>query len=82
MVKLLFSKKRGAGIKDEFEHMIWGNLEIGFRDIYKEKKDIMPFLFQFGAFKFPYGVNKTDTLYFQPIASVQNDLKLSRIVRS
>lgn len=42
----------------------------------------MPFLFQFGAFKFPYGVNKTDTLYFQPIATVQNDLKLSRIVRS
>lgn len=82
LFKLLFSKKRGAGIKDDFVHMICGNLEIGFRDIYKEKKDIMPFLFQFGAFKFPYGVNKTDTLYFQPIATVQNDLKLSRIVRS
>lgn len=34
------------------------------------------FLFQFGVFKFPYGVNNTDILYFQPMATKENDLRL------
>ena len=54
----------------------WNNLQEGFTEIYKEKKDCMPYYtFQFGVFKFPYGGNNTDTLYFQPVAT-RNDLKL------
>jgi len=73
----LFGRKRGAGIKDEYVHMYCGNVKNGFREIYKEKKDRLPYAsFQFGVFKFPYGVNNTGSLYFQPIATQKNDLKL------
>ena len=73
----LFARKRGAGIKDDYVHMYMGNLKEGFKEIYKEKKDCMPFYtFQFGVFKFPAGVNNTDTLYFQPVATKRNDLRL------
>lgn len=72
-----FGRKRGAGIKDDYVHMYMGNLKDGFHEIYKEKKDCMPYYtFQFGVFKFPYGVNNTDTLYFQPVATKKNDLRL------
>lgn len=75
-----FGRKRGAGIKDEYVHMYMGNLHEGFKEIYKEKKDCMPFYtFQFGVFKFPYGVNNSDTLYFQPVATKKNDLTLMSI---
>ena len=75
-MEFYFGRKRGAGIKDDFVHMYCGNLKEGFKEIYKEKKDCMPYYtFQFGVFKFPYGVNNTDTLYFQPVAT-RNDLKL------
>lgn len=73
-----FGRKRGAGIKDDYVHMYLGNIKDGFREIYKEKKDCMPYYtFQFGVFKFPYGVNNTDTLYFQPVATKKNDLRLT-----
>ncbi len=76
----LFTRKRGAGIKDNYVHMYMGNLKEGFKEIYKEKKDSMPYYtFQFGAFKFPAGVNNTDTLYFQPVATRKNDLDLMSI---
>ena len=79
----LFSSKRGAGIKDEYVHMYCGNLGEGFREIFKEKKDIMPYYtFQFGVFKFPYGENDSDTLYFQPVATKKNDLSLLAINNS
>ena len=70
-------RKRRAGTKDDYVHMYMGNLQEGFKEIYKEKKDCMPYYtFQFGVFKFPYGVNSTDTLYFQPVATKKNDLHL------
>ena len=73
----LFTRKRGAGIKDNYVHMYVGNLQEGFKEIYKEKKDGMPFYtFQFGVFKFPNGKNDTDTLYFYPVATKKNDLNL------
>jgi len=76
----LFTRKRGAGIKDNYVHMYMGNLKEGFREIYKEKKDCMPFYtFQFGVFKFPAGVNNTVTLYFQPVATKKNDLRMMSI---
>ena len=82
-LEFLFSSKRGAGIKDEYVHMYCGNLGEGFREIFKEKKDIMPYYtFQFGVFKFPYGENDSDTLYFQPVATKKNDLSLLAINNS
>lgn len=75
-MEFFFGRKRGAGIKDNYIHMYCGNLEEGFNEIYKEKKDCMPYYtFQFGVFKFPYGINSGDTLYFQPIATTKNDLE-------
>lgn len=70
-------RKRGAGIKDDYVHMYMGNLEEGFKEIYKEKKDGMPlYTFQFGVFKFPAAVNNGDNLYFQPVATKKNDLRM------
>lgn len=72
-----FGRKKGTGIKNDFIHLYIGNPLIGFRETYKLKKDRMPFYtFQFGVFKFPYGVNRGEPLYLQPIATSKNDLKL------
>ena len=72
-----FGKKRGTGIKDEYVHMYMGNLKKGFWEIYKENKDYLPYnLFQFGAFRFPSGVNNTNQLFFMPIATFNHDLDL------
>lgn len=67
---------RGAGIKDDNTHLYCGNLEHGFHEIYCEKKDGFSFLFQFAVLMFPSGHNPTETLYFQPMATVKNDLRL------
>lgn len=76
-MEFLFGRKRGAGIKDEYVHMYIGDLKDGFREIYKEKKDSMPYYtFQFGVFKFPYGISNCSVLYFQPIATKKNDQNL------
>lgn len=74
--KLLTSRKRGAGITDMYVHLYCGNLEEGFKEIYKEKKDLWPYLFQFGVFRFPYGKNESNKLYFQPVATNKNDMNL------
>lgn len=76
---LLTNRQRGFGIKDMYVHMYAGNREEGFKEIYKEKKDLWPYLFQFGAIKFPYGENHSNKLYFQPIATKRNDMKLLSI---
>lgn len=81
LLKLLLNKKRGAGIEDDYVRMYLGNLESGFEEIYEEKKDWLPFIFQFGVFKFPAGVNNTDALYFQPVATRENDLGLLRMTK-
>jgi len=74
-----FGRKRGAGIKDDYVHLYYGNLKEGFKEVYKERKDCMPYYtFQFGVFKFPYGVNDSDILYFQPVATRMNDLCLMK----
>lgn len=76
-LRWMVTRKRGGGIKDNFLHIYIGNLKDGFKEIYKEEKDIMPFYtFHFGVFKFPYGVNNTNTLYFQPVATKKHDLDL------
>ena len=76
-IEWLFTRKRGAGIKDDYVHMYIGNMNEGFKEIYKEIKDFLPYYtLQFGAFKFPSGINNSDYLYFQPIATKKNDLCL------
>ena len=67
---------RGSGIKDDYAHLYVGKLEEGFKDVYKAKKDIWSFLFQFGVFKFPIGENNSDTLWFLPVAVKRENLKL------
>lgn len=76
MMSLMLNKKRGIGIKDSYVHLYSGNLTEGFKVIYKEKKDWLPFIFQFAVFRFPCGENKTNKLYFQSIATRENDLSL------
>ena len=73
-LEICFGRKRGAGIKDNYVHMYMGNIQEGFQEVYKEIKDALPFYpFQFGVFKFPTGINHTDTLYFQPVATKEHD---------
>lgn len=75
-----FGRKRGAGIVDDYVHMYCGNINEGFTEIYKEKKDYMPYYtFQFGVFRFPYGINNSKNLLFQPVATTKNDLCLCAI---
>ena len=76
LIKLAFSRKRGSGIKDDAVHLYMGNYTNGFEEVYKEEKDWLPFLFQFGVFKFPAGINNSDTLFFQPVATNVNDMCL------
>lgn len=40
-MEFCFGRKRGAGIKDEYVHMYCVNIKEGFKEIYKEKKDIL-----------------------------------------
>lgn len=79
-LEFFLGRKKGAGIKDDYVHLYSGNHTEGFEEIYKEKKDYMPYYtFQFGVFKFPYGINNSDALYFQPIATKHNDFDLLAI---
>lgn len=80
VLEFLFGRKRGAGIKDEYAHLYIGNITEGFREIYKEKKDCMPFSFQFGVFRLPNGINDNDSLIIQPVATNKNDLKLIELL--
>lgn len=76
----LFSMSIGPGINDRFVRIYCGNLQTGFHEIYKEKKDYLPFVsFQFGAVRFPNGINESERLWFQPVSTVRNDLRLMYI---
>lgn len=74
-----FDRRLGSGIVDDYAHLVIGNLKSGFRELYKEKKDWLSYLFQFGVFKFPAGENNCETLYFQPMATLKNDLSMMSI---
>lgn len=76
LLRLFTYMKRGAGIKDMYVHMYAGNMEDGFKEINKEKKDWLPYALQFGTFRFPSGENKSSKLYFQPVATCKHDLDL------
>ena len=66
----LFGRRSGIGIKNEFSYIYKGNLENGFKVIYKVKKDVLPFyLFQFGVLVFPSGMNNSKFLPVYHIAT-------------
>lgn len=76
----LLSREIGPGIQDRYVRIYCGNLQNGFREIYKEKKDCLPYAtFQFGAVKFPSGENNGDMLWFQPVAVRRGDLRMQSI---
>lgn len=80
LFKILFNKKRGKGIIDDYSHLYIGNLDIGFQDIYKVKRDFLPFvLFQFTSLRFPSGNNISNNLYVYHIATICNDMKTKLI---
>lgn len=75
----LFHWKIGPGIKDKYTKMYYGTPEKGFEVIHKEKKDCLPFIFQFGSIKFPAGRNNGSELYFMPVATKKHDLDLMKL---
>lgn len=79
-MEFYFGRKNGVGIKNNRIHLYIGNTNIGFEEVFQLKKDLFPYYtFQFGVFKFPYGYNSTDTLYFQPISTKKYDLCLMEL---
>lgn len=79
MLDVAFHWKKGSGIKNRYTHLYVGNLENGFKEVYKLKKDWWPFIFRFAAFIFPSGDTKGSAQYFQPIATSRNDLSLMKL---
>lgn len=83
LFEFCFGRKRGPGIIDENVHLYSGNLTSGFKEIYFDKKDWFPFIFQFGVFRLPCGDIQSEHIYCQPIGTVHDDLcliELSNIV--
>ena len=77
---MYFCRKIGPGIQDRYVRIYCGNVLDGFKEVYKEKKDCLPFAsFQFGAVRFPVGGSDGDSLYYQPVAVVHNDLRLKEL---
>ena len=65
-IKYYLTNKRGKGVKSNYCTLIIGNLEDGFKEITRIKKDILPTaLFQFGNICFPASVG-TDQLIIYP----------------
>lgn len=66
--KYMFTRKPSKFIQDNSSHIIMGNLEDGFIDLFSVEKDILPMgLFQFGNFQFVESENQ-DVLVLNPVA--------------
>lgn len=74
LIHFLFSQKTGPGIKSRKVCLYVGNLDAGFKEIYSQEKDCLPFSFQFGTFQFPSGDNITNYIVFRQVAVKKNDL--------
>lgn len=71
------NNKPGDGIIENYSHIITGNIENGFKTIYKIPKDSFPFIpFQFGVFTFPSGDNVSEYLYVNTIALKNNKFNI------
>ena len=63
MFRYRITNKLGPGVKDQYSHIFIGSPLIGFKEIFKGKKDVFPMnLFQFGNYQFPY-INDSEYLY-------------------
>lgn len=52
-IRYLFTNVLGKGVKDHYSYIYSGNINDGFFEIYKGKKDVFPMaLFEFGNFQF------------------------------
>ena len=68
-------KEIGKGVKEDYAHIVIGNIKSGFNTIYKNQKDFLPFiLFQFGVIGFPSGFNNSNFLIFHNTALENYDL--------
>ena len=68
-------RQLGPGIKENYSHIVSGNLKEGFEVVNRNQKDIYPFLlFQFGVLTFPMGENLSNQLYAYNVSLVNNDL--------
>ncbi len=75
LFSLYLGRKRGSGIKDNFSYVYYGNMDDGFSQVYKAKKDCLPFvLFQFGVLSFPDGISSGNLLPIYNIATSRHDL--------
>jgi hypothetical protein len=64
-MKYWFTYNLGQGVRDRYSHVIMGNLEQGFKEIFKFKKDSLPMLlFQFGNIQFPGGMIKKNVIMY------------------
>ncbi len=73
-LRYLFARKPGPGVSDRYTHLICGNIENGFKETARYKKDIWPMaLFQFGNMQFPAGSMKN--ILLTPQSTVKYDGK-------
>ena len=78
LIYKLFGSKRGKGIKENYCIIYKGNIERGFKEIYRVKKDSLPFyLFQFGVLIFPSGINNS---FFLPIYHIATKSSLNMLI--
>lgn len=55
-LRYLLTYKRGPAVYDWKSHVYYGNIEIGFKEVFSKRKDFFSMcLFGFGTFQFPYG---------------------------
>ncbi len=78
----LFGRLRGKGVLDNHSVMYIGDHKIGFEQMYKVRKDILPFyLFQFGVLIFPAGDILSDFLPVYHIATRKYSMGTKLLVR-
>ena len=61
--------------KDNFAHIWLTNNGIDWKEVYKAKKDYLPFIFQFGTFEFPINAYNQGRLWFSGRALKGHDNK-------
>lgn len=67
-LRYFFTQKLGKGLIDSYSHIIYGNMEDGFQELFTLKKDRYPmWLFQFGNVHFPV-TDSCDQLIMYPIS--------------
>lgn len=77
--QLFTDRKRGPGIIDDNICLYRGSLDDGFEMLYSQRKDIYPFIFQFGAFQFPSGENNHNYILLKHFATKNKDMSTVKI---